>query len=166
MSKAQMIYNYMLAQKVAPYRQSNLDRISAGAETAQSSYNPMADWGNYANNAIINPVKFQLEEQLKDLKHSNEFFSSGRFAREAGAEQAANTSIMEQLTAKTNEENSAAMSAQEAALERRGKYQDLMTNLIAGPVSKPTQDTVSWTDNGLFGAIGGIGGMLRSAKGK
>jgi hypothetical protein len=165
MSKLQQLYNYGVQQQVSPYVSGLNQRIEDRATNSQSMYRPVNDWGQYTTAMITQPAEYQLGEQIKILQHTNERFSSGRFAREAGAMQSTNDSIMSALGQKTNEERQAQMLAEESGLARQQNYSNMLTGMIAAPMQKKTQQSTTYTDNGLIGGIGGIGGIIGQQKG-
>lgn len=165
MSKAQMLYNYGLSMQVQPYMQGLNQRIEDRANQAQSTYQAAPDWNRFVQNTMVAPAQAQLDEQIKGLQHTNERFSSGRFAREASAQQAMNDSLLNQLSTAVNEERAAQMTAEEAALARQQQYKNMLTGMIVAPVRVKTQQSSTYTDNGLIGGIGGIGRIIGQQKG-
>lgn len=146
----QQLYAMQLMGSMQPYMGQTTSTIAGLGQSATNTWEGIPDFNKYVKQTYTDPMQYSLDNQLKDLAHTNEYFSSGHQAKRADAMNSMNTKLNQLVGQEMMSQREGQMSGMESALQRQLKALQQFNNIMTGPLSIQGQENTV-TQKSLLG---------------
>ena len=150
----QQLYAMQMMSSMQPYMKQTASGLSEMGNTATNNFQAIPNWNQYINQRYTDPAMYSLNNQLKDLGHTNEYFSSGYQNRVASAKGGVDSQLRQASAEDMMGQRQGYMGGMESALQRQLKALNQFGQVMSGPLSVQGQEN-SITPKSLLSSIFG-----------
>ena len=115
----QQLYSMNMMLKMQPYMKGTVEQLGNFGDEVKNSFQGIPDWNRYIRKTYEDPINYQMNQQLKDLGHTKEFFSSGHHNRRAGVMNQANQMLSQSMGQEMMGQRQGQMTGMESGLNRQ-----------------------------------------------
>lgn len=149
----QQIFQLAGVQAMAPHIDSTYKTMGALGRTAESAYNPV-DFQRFIKQSYVDPIQYQLKNDLQGLQHTNERFSMGRKVREANAMNDANNKMNQLIGQTMMQYRTGAVQGLEKAYGNQLNALSMMNQAMASPLAQQGQENYTYQKDLLSSLFG------------
>lgn len=150
----QTLYQMQMMASQQPFMKQTTSGINEMAQNAVNNFQGIPDFNKYMKQRYTDPAMYQLKNKLKDLAHTNEFFSSGYQNRVASAKSDVNQQLQQIAAEEMMGQRQGYMSGMESALQRQMKALQQFNTIMGNPLSVQGQEN-SIRPTGIFDSLFG-----------
>lgn len=149
----QQLFQLASIKEMAPQVEGTYGTIGKLGQSAESAFKPV-DFNRYVRDMYVNPIQYQLKNNIQGLQHTNERFSMGRKVREMNAMNDADNKMNQLIGQTMMQYRTGAVQGQNTAYNNQLNALALMNQSMASPLAQQGQENYTYQKDLLSSLFG------------